>query len=658
MNEVTWRATTKRTTAPLDDSSLAFEFDPTHALNNSITNNTEFISTSSSSLLAPAAAHATTRTTPARTAAPPAADAAFNNSDALQQREPPRRLKLQHLPLHCKGAYMDLPFGDIDAVCKLPSADANIQAACREQSGWLTDPQRYAHIPTTRKVPYTSLSTADVKITLQSRTIAPIAQQDIKGPVICFAVPEKDDTRRRAIKNPQLANDHLGANVVDKNMQIAGKRVILATLHKGTFFAQFDGTAWFDQFRLVPDIAARFCFRKGRAFYQQTALLMGLRISPQVGQAAMRQIANVPGNRTTRISCIDNCLLVGTSVADVLADLAECGRRAASCNFTLNEAATIATDPASMVATTGIYGGIAFDLVTKETWLPQRIVDKIVRSWSNRDVWNVRGFCVHIGLLLWSVDILDVPQADYFALFQFVSRISVQMQAAGHTAEAWAGPIAIWPSAMRALEQWTDLCVANRKKRQVPRPAREDATWLVATDACRDGFGYVALNQTSGEVRMHGARWPRQFRAMHYDKLHRSVFTEPHGVLMSMCHLLQHTGRKQHVVIGTDNVATEVSFNKRHNNHSFWINECVRRLHQLYPADLFSFELGFIPGETNVKLADPLSRSGTTSETVGAIAERLRQTLGGAAQGPPLTPPHAEQATASAEHAQPDGRAG
>ncbi len=122
------------------------------------------------------------------------------------------------------------------------------------------------------------------------------------------------------------------------------------------------------------------------------------------------------------------------------------------------------------------------------------------------------------------------------------------MQAARHTAEAWAGPIVIWPSAMRALEQWTDLCVANRKKRQVPRPAREDATWLVATDACRDGFGYAALNQTSG---------PRQFRSMRDDKLHRSVFTEPHGVLMSMRHLLQHTGRKQHVVISTDNVATE-----------------------------------------------------------------------------------------------------
>jgi len=559
---------------------------------------------------------------------------AANNSN-LEDPEA-RRRRIALLPLHCKGAHMHLPFGDMNALCEMPSADSKIQAECRHQLGWLNDPSRYDCIPVRSKAPFASVSTADIKLSEKANLIREIHDPSlIKGPVLFFSVPEKDDTRRRAIKHPKLANEHIGKESISAEMSIAGKRSIIEFVSDpdNKFYAQFDGCAWFDQFRLDDQIAKRFCFRKGRKYYEAVSLLMGLRISPQVGQAAMRQITNVPGNRTKRLSCIDNGLLGGKTADDVLSDLVECGARAAACGFTLNEAAVIANDPASMIATSGTYGGICFDLNTKETWLPDRILAKIRTSWAAVLNWNVRGFCVHMGLLLWSVDIIDVPKADYFAVFRFMSRISMQMEAAGHTAEAYAGPIAIWPTAMDALSAWTALCLENKRKHQTVRPTRAEADWLVATDACRDGFGYVALNQNTGEVRTYGSKWPREFRAMHYDKLGRSVFTEPYGVYMSMCHLLNNTGKKQHIVIGTDNVATEVSYDKGYNAHSYWLNEAVRRLYNTYPNDTFSFEMAYLPGIDNTKLADPLSRYGSTSETDGDIAMRLRQTLGGAAQG-------------------------
>ena len=95
----------------------------------------------------------------------------------------------------------------------------------------------------------------------------------------------------------------------------------------------------------------------------------------------------------------------------------------------------------------------------------------------------------------------------------------------------------------------------------------------------------------------------------HRDKLHRSVFTEPHGAVYAMCHLLTDTGAKQRIHIWTDSVTTMVAGNKGFNARSEDVNACVLRLNKLFPLERgFTFKFGFISGKMNV-VADKQSRA-------------------------------------------------
>ncbi|MEK7414778.1 MAG: hypothetical protein AAB263_15800 [Planctomycetota bacterium] len=280
--------------------------------------------------------------------------------------------------------------------------------------------------------------------------------------------------------------------------------------------------------------------------------------------------------------------------------------------------------------TTGMpdgWGGICFDLLTKETWMTQKILAKINRSWENLSTggWNYSGWESHIGLLFWSLGILDIPIADFFAMLRFHSSVSHKLSESGGATRDQA--IDIPSDVMRDLTTWTQLCLAN-KKYAAPPPGKRVTTWLVCTDACRWGWGMVAVNVISGEVKEFGERWNNQFRAMHHDKLHRSSFTEPQALVNAMCYLLRITGEMQHVIIGTDNIVTKCAFNKGWNAVSYDINECVRRLRNMFPSHAFSFAVQYVPGRLNV-LADRLSRGHSSGASAGQISHELRSLLWG-----------------------------
>jgi hypothetical protein len=173
------------------------------------------------------------------------------------------------------------------------------------------------------------------------------------------------------------------------------------------------------------------------------------------------------------------------------------------------------------------------------------------------------------------------------------------------------------------LEQWTTLARKNK-----PRFVKESSSpeWLVCTDASRWGWGYVALDQTTGETRSFGSPWSPYMQRTHGDKLGRSTFAEPHAIYNSLCHLLSKDEPK-HVRIGTDNTVAQASYTRGFNSHSHDINECLRRLAK-YFGNAFSFEFLHIPGASN--LADDLSRGKElTHEVDGAsLANSLRRLLG------------------------------
>lgn len=521
---------------------------------------------------------------------------------------------------------------NLDILRDLEGNDDELQRALESQLRWLFDPAMYDQVPVrgAKGAPRARLTRAQVRDLVRTGVIRKIDASLVRGHIDIFTVLEIFKNRLRVIKWPKLINAILGAATIDPDMSIAGKKAILEIIHAGSYCAQFDGSSFFDQFTLHPEISSRMCFKKNNEYYCLATLPMGQRQSVQVAQRAMQKITDVPGRRTARAVCIDNGLIVGDKES-VRHDLIQIRERAKRVGCTLNEANEMDSDIDSCITTgmgpTSGWGGICFDLATKETWLTEKVLAKIRRSWENLRAggWNHGGWEAHIGCLMWSLQIIEVPISEYFALLRFHSSVSHQLSHRGD--ELRQEPITIPPDVMRDLTAWTELCFANKKFVQPP-PGKRAATWLACSDACRWGWGYVAVNTVTGEVREHGERWSRQFRLMNWPKLHRSTFTEPQGVVNAMCHLLRATGEPQHVIIGTDNVVTKCAFNKGWNTASYDINNCIRRLRTLFPAPAFTFSVQYVPGKLNV-LADKLSRGFRTGATDGQISDELRGLLVG-----------------------------
>jgi hypothetical protein len=153
---------------------------------------------------------------------------------------------------------------------------------------------------------------------------------------------------------------------------------------------------------------------------------------------------------------------------------------------------------------------------------------------------------------------------------------------------------------------------------------RSEPEWLVCTDASRYGWGYVALNESTGDIRHYGAPWSAHMEHTHGEKLGSSVFAEPHGVVNSIFHLFA-LSKPTRVKLGTDNTATQASFTRGFNSHSPAINDCIRRLRERFPR--LDIDFVYIQGASNP--ADFASRGGNVdSKDAGQLAQSLRQVMG------------------------------
>jgi hypothetical protein len=511
---------------------------------------------------------------------------------------------------------------DYAALCDLPCKDPLLNNRLREQLRWLTDPEKYNNVPVSGadSCPSIDFSDKDITTLCEHGILIPVDPAEVLGPVKLFAVYEITKNRRRVIKWPYVTNFSLGKAAIDPDMSISGKKATLSLVLRGKYYADLDGAQFFDQMPLHPDVGRRMCCRHGDKYYRLGTNPMGLNIAVQCAQRTMQVIMSPPDLTCHTGVCVDNGILVHETRAAVEKDLAAVLRRAESVNCTIKDPEDI------QVHTWGEWGGVAFDLSTKEVWLTDKISIKLELSWARRHQWSYRGFQAHVGLLSWAIGILDLNMTEYFDVLRFISRVGFEM--AEHP-ERWDEPINIWPSAMASLTAWTNKCLDNQPHRLEPNNS-SNLTWVVCTDACRFGWGYVALNIKTGEVRQHGERWRYSFFAAHHPtgELGRSVFTEPHGLHNSLRHLLQpRPGEpKQHVIVGTDNIATRAGFARGYNSVSFSMNKCIEQTQKLY-KDYYTFEFRYIAGSDNVH-ADAMSRGTSTSATRGHITDSLRQWAG------------------------------
>lgn len=514
-------------------------------------------------------------------------------------------------PLHVKHVSRI----SIDALRFINAATKHSLSAFDAVSGWLDNDAFYNDVPTrsAEHIPQTRLSKADIAKLLEHNVIAKVDPTEVRGPIKLFKVAELSKNRWRPIRHTFLINDCLGKNTLPP-CPMATKRDIVKMVHAGNFFVALDFAAYYDQFTLSEDVSRRMCFRKGDDYFRITTLAMGQRQAVPVAALATALLLDIPMRRTTTNAVIDNVIFVGSRDA-VAHDAQAFVDRVARCNGQLNEDTS---NVASLVKTSGDWCGVRLDFWYKTVALTDKIVEKVEVSWGRRDIWTYRGFAAHTGLLFYSWGILEAPMAEFFPLLRFISHCGRLLQ---ERPDLWDSPAHIWPSAMPSLASWTAIALAN-KPRYVRAPA--DPEWLVCTDASRWGWGYVAVDTATGELRSHGAAWNAQQKTMYGEKLGKSTVAEPLAIVCAMCHLLTR-GSPKRVKVGTDNTVAEASYNRGFNSHSYDINECLGRL-QKYFGPEFVFEFKHIPGAQNI--ADPLSRGQQLAQGDWATAQSLRRLVG------------------------------
>ena len=479
---------------------------------------------------------------------------------------------------------------------------------------WLEDDAMYEKVATTKSVPTARLSESDVAEMLKFGVIEEISEEEVRGAVNMFTVGEPAKRRRRPIKHTADVNAAYGKDSLE-GVKFPTKADIMALVHQGTHMAAYDFSAFYDAFEYSEKVRSRFCFRKGGKTYRLRVLGMGQRQACEIAQTATDAIRDFTKSSTSCLSIIDNVIFVGSKKqcdADGRIFLERCERA----NVTVNDVNNI-DDAKKVTTTSGDWGGIHLDFTAKTSCLAEKVVNKTIASWERRDTWTYRQFAAHIGLLFWSVGIIDVPVHAYYGLLHFVSEVGRRTQA---NPDLWDTPIDVWSSAVPCISDWTRLVLENRP-RMVSKKLAPDL--FVATDASAWGWGFVAFDAVTGAVHHHGERWSKEFLHRYgADSVKKSVFAEPHAVLNAMCRLLR-ADRPRSVLIGTDNTATEATYNRGFNSHSYHLNDCVSKLRTWFPRH--QFRLLHVPGVLNP--ADGVSR-GVAPSTKEVDVAGLRRVLG------------------------------
>ena len=536
---------------------------------------------------------------------------------------------------------------DMEKLLSLPCKDPSSRANMVEAQMFLHDRARYENdLPKRTADGCTTTMVRDdfIEQLLASGSITEIPRSDVKGWVNFFTIVEFFKQRYRPIRETVDINATWAKDTLMK-LTFPSKQDICNMVLGGTHHASFDMAAYYDQFAYENGISEFLCFRKNGKFYKTNRLCMGARQSCQIGQMTTLFLMDFPTRRCKiAYAYIDNIIFVG-SREDVLHDSREFIRRCAIAGVTLNDADKFAGDGLeSIVTDKGDWCGINLDFKNKQVKLIDKTITKLQMSWMNRHQFTYRQFASHVGLCFWTWGILEIPLYSFYSLLKFISTTSKKLQ---EDETLWDAPCEIFPSAMPALEKWTDICLANAPRKVKPST---DPVWFVCTDASSWGWGYCAFHYATGEIRTFGAQWTAAqlnnlFASQGASKIKHSVYAEPLAIYNALCHLLNKNSPAQlqfakacddisapemdvrmKIGVATDNSSAQHSMNRGFASRSYDINLAISRLREAFPESKFDFDFSFIPGAINP--ADGPSRGKVNENANYGNNQNLRRFAG------------------------------
>jgi hypothetical protein len=261
------------------------------------------------------------------------------------------------------------------------------------------------------------------------------------------------------------------------------------------------------------------------------------------------------------------------------------------------------------------------DFTNKTVQLLEKSIMKTRLSFNGIDGWSWQGFAAHMGLIWWAFQVLQFQISGYFNLLRFASKVNTMMEAANH--KAWKQKAVIEPAALRDLRAVTDIILANAP---VYVPPRQEPEIFVLVDSAKSGWGYIAYDSVTGTCYQGGGAWTGKFAQDNQERLLRSTFTEPYGVIFSLRDILKKVERSNpSFLYGCDNQPTVFVFNKHFSSQSYTLNHCANIMAKEFGH--LQVDIVHVEGARNV-CADGISRGKDARFGDDIILECLRRLLG------------------------------
>lgn len=440
----------------------------------------------------------------------------------------------------------------------------------KEALSWVTDPDAYnaLHLPYNNMDPIICARKShefepDLQSLKDKGFVTEIARSQVKEFVHGFTVPKPKKQTRRTILDGRPQN---AKQSEPPHTQLPGLEDVIRLAQRFSFCREYDGTGWFHQFGLHPDIARHWVLRVGKGRYRWNRMPMGWSRSVYVAHTVAEALAAVTSEHAFILVYVDNVYVFGDTIEAVeqLSHAFEERCTEVGAQF------SVSTDTTTILTVLGI----EVNLMLKTIALPQKFIAKatLVKDMFD-ELWWERGSSVQrptthliwrvFGALTWGGRILGIRSCQYPHWIAWLCRRAHQL---AERPQLWHSPCGIWPSARRELHAFLDKILTNQP-RSILR--MDSVAHTLFTDA--SGSGYAIVHE--GDLgRIVSRRWgPDMYSRPIAEK---ELYAVCQGVHDAMLHVPTHV---RHFSVLCDN-ANVVTWCTRWRGKSLFSNRLLQQL--------------------------------------------------------------------------------
>lgn len=444
-------------------------------------------------------------------------------------------------------------------------------------------------------IPYTRMTAKQIEELIEGGKLVPYSGR-MDGFVKGWLLPQAAKRNQRPIFEPSTNNRLAFEKMLTQRYPTRLERRAAAI--GATYEAQFDFSAYFDQFALAPTTHSYHVLRtrdtvRGSNFFALTRLPMGARQAPGIAQVVtwlmVWPLLSMPGIRVDTM--IDNVRILGDDPTTFTRAVKTFLQRASLANLTLNDAEKWRTVTQKLLQQTCAIK-LAPRVFLGEEYMPDGTirnttnnVDKLRKAVElfneklrGNGVLTHRQFAALVGLTLFMAHTVNIHVYTLFDLLRTYSAI------VGGVTE-WDSEIMITSNA--ALEQLHHLIAELLENTPVPLPviippSRNiiDYTAVAIVDASAAAWGAYVHFPATGETTLLQERW--EMSVAH------SAHAEPRAAL-NVVRWIVKAGRGQRMAIITDHQPLVTAQRRWSSNfcgfgRSFFINSFFAELYTASPA--------------------------------------------------------------------------